>query len=133
MQVLDDHTPRKVLIMLATSPITINSEAVSELPLSTVARRLRNYLTKPLPLLGGNATGVLMHVDWWLEDDPTGTLTASEFYDIAKYDADAVLPFGCFGLTSEIAKHLTQIIYEEQNNDNQNATNWQPNDNHHTG
>lgn len=109
--------------MLATSPITINSEAVSELPLSTVVRRLRNYLTKPLPLLGGNATGVLMHVDWWLEDAPTGTLTALEFYDIAKYDADAVLPFGCFGLTSEIAKHLTQIIYEEQNNDNQNARN----------
>jgi hypothetical protein len=81
--------------------------------LFSVAERLRNYLTKPLPLLGGNATGVLMHVDMWLNDEPDGDLTISDFYDIAKYDADAVVPFGGFGINELIAEQLTKIIYKE--------------------
>lgn len=119
MKVLTDATPRKVLIMLATSPITINSEvpvdvilpAMTQLSLHEVATRLRQYITQPLPLLASNATFVLMNIAEWQRDDPNGTLTVGEFYNLSKYNADAVLPFN--GISSAVADHLTTIIYKE--------------------
>ncbi|ALI33926.1 hypothetical protein [Weissella cibaria] len=119
VKVLTDATPRKVLIMLATSPITINSEVpvdvilptMTQLSLYEVATRLRRYITQPLPLLASNATFVLMNIAEWQRDDPQGTLTVGGFYNLSKYNADVVLPFN--GISSAVAEHLTTIIYKE--------------------
>lgn len=85
---------------------------MTQLSLYEVATRLRRYITQPLPLLASNATFVLMNIAEWQQDDPNGTLTVGEFYNLSKYNADAVLPFN--GISSAVAEHLTTIIYNWQ-------------------
>jgi len=52
-----------------------------------------------------------MNIAEWQRDDPQGILTVGEFYNLSKYNADAVLPFN--GISSAVADHLTTIIYKE--------------------